>query len=164
MRNTGTLDPYCTIETYMAFAANQVKGDIPLMTGMKDGFKAICGTNTNALVGYVCETCGEEFSKTAGDCSKCGVAMTRFANLWNTPWSFTWALVDVASWENKAENSVYKTGIYVFDGVSKYNTEADMKSAYTANNNLFAAFTGETGNNMWAVTADGVLSWKGANA
>ncbi|MBQ3235376.1 MAG: hypothetical protein IJA97_04375, partial [Clostridia bacterium] len=162
--NTGTLNPYLTIETYMGYAGNQEKGDIPVMTGMKDGFKAICGTNTDALKGYVCTTCGETFSLEAGECAKCSVALTEFANLWTTPWSFTWELTDIATWENLYENSVYKTGIYVFKGVSKYNTTNAMKSAYTADNTIFSSFTGEAGNNMWSVSADGVLSWKGTTA
>ncbi len=164
-KNSGTLQPYTTVETYYGYAANQVKGDIPMMTGMKEGFATIVAdkTSTAAIVGYVCTTCGEVFSLTEGTCSTCEVALTKFANLWNTPWSYTWKLLDIASHENTLENATYKSGTYVFAGVSKYNTVDEMKAAYTANNEAFASFTGEAGNGMWSVV-EGKLVWVGTAA
>ncbi len=164
MKNSGTLQPYLTIETYYGFAGNQEKGDIPMMTGMKDGFAALTkGKSSTSVAGYVCTTCGEVFSTTEGTCDTCKVALTKFSNLWTTPWSFTWKLLDIASHENTMENGTYKNGIYVLDGVSKYNNADEMSAAYTANNEVFASFTGEAGNGMWTVT-EGVLTWKGAQA
>ncbi|MBR3804572.1 MAG: hypothetical protein IKJ14_04450 [Clostridia bacterium] len=167
IRNIGTLQPYTSYETYVGFAGNQVKGDIPIMTGMKAGFKALVDASTitadsykapnNVIAGYVCTTCGETFSKTEGTCATCNVALTKFDDLWKTPWSFTWTLTDIATHVNVAENSVYKSGTYVYEGVSKYNTIDEMKSS----NNDFASFVGAEGNGLWTVT-EGVLTWVGA--
>ena len=170
-RNSGTLNPYTPSETYYGFAGNQEYGDIPIMTGMKAGFATLVNANmdkitiatnkspSNTFPGYVCTTCGETFSLSAGTCSKCSVALSYFANLWTTPWSFTWELLDVQAHENTIENGVYKNGTYVLAGVSKYNTASEMAAAYTANNNVFASFLGDAGNGMWKVSSTGVLMW-----
>ncbi len=171
-RNSGTLEPYTPSETYYGFAGNQQYGDIPMMTGMKAGFATLVNENmskitiasnkspSNAFPGYVCTTCGETFSLNAGTCDKCSVALSYFANLWTTPWSFTWELLDVQAHENTIENSVYKNGTYVLAGVSKYSTASEMSSAYTANKDVFASFINEeTGNGMWKISDTGVLMW-----
>ena len=137
------------------------------MTGMKAGFKALVDASTitadnykapnNVIAGYVCTTCGETFSKTEGTCATCNVALTKFADLWKTPGAFTWTLTDIATHVNVAEHSIYKSGTYVYEGVSKYNTIDEMK----ASNNEFASFVGAEGNGLWTVT-EGFLTWVGA--
>ncbi len=144
-------------EVYFGFAGNKKYGDVPIMTGLKEGFKAICGTSVATLVGYVCETCGETFSLTAGTCETCKKDLTKYNDLWSTPWSYTWKLLDTETYSNPSASG---KSTYVFPGVSKYSTVGEMTDAYDKDNTIFDSFLGEAGQDCWGVNSSGKLVWK----
>ncbi len=167
LRNGGWTGTPLQTEAYFLYAGNKEYGDQAIPTGMKAGFAAIANTtsNVNAVKGYYCASCGQVFSLTEGTCSTCvvddaPVALTESADLWKEAICFTWKATKLAEVNNA---NVGTTGEVVVPGASKYNTTAEMQAAYTANNDVFASFTGATGNGMWAVV-EGKLVWANAIA
>ncbi|MBO7214175.1 MAG: hypothetical protein J6V66_01615 [Clostridia bacterium] len=159
-------------EVYMGYASgNRAKADVAMITGMKAGFAEIAKNYTTvektsgqaALKGYYCANCGEVFSLEAGNCTTCvvdetPVALTEVADLWRDPICYTWEARDLTTFTNG--ESTKNQGEMKFDGAYKYDTLAEMK----ASNNKFESFVGEAGNGLWAVTAEGELTWVGAQA
>lgn len=132
-------------------AGNTTVGDVAYVVGLKPGFAAIVTNNSgNPARGYVCTTCYNTFSKNAGTCADCNVALTYNANLWTEPGSFIWEVYDLSLNINKR----YDEYDYIFPGISKYATAAQMATATNVSYEEFVA----TG--LWKVV-DNVLTWKG---
>ncbi len=167
LKNGGWSGTACNPEAYYLYAGNQEYGDQARMTGMKAGFAEIAKNYANGtkIEGYYCAACGQVFALEEGNCTTCvveetPVALTKSADLWNEAISYTWKTTKISEVNNA---NVGTTGEVVVAGASKYDSTSEMKAAYEVNNEIFASFTGETGNGLWKVV-EGKLTWVGAAA
>ena len=128
-----------------ALAAGNGTADIPVATALKPGFEALAATNGGtALAGYICKSCYNGFSATAGTCA-CGATLSSSSDLWKEVGSYVWKPYDFTGFTATNNNA----GAFKISGVTKYLT-ADTVSVDTIK--VF------TDTDMWKVV-NGNLTW-----
>ncbi|MBO7214947.1 MAG: hypothetical protein J6V66_05570, partial [Clostridia bacterium] len=170
LRNSGcstqSSDLIIAYEHYVGYASNETVGFFPVATGVKENFQQLGLTEVNTQVGYVCQTCYNEFSLSPATCSTCGVAMDYLSNIWGSPAILTWDLLDLTNYVNPYSTNTtdsYKgSGIIKIAGASKYNNASEMSAAYATNKDMYNSFLAakdSKGNSLFKVSATGVLLW-----
>ncbi len=167
---SGAIGNNASLESYVGYAGNQEYGDIALPASIKANFLALVENydGSAALPGAYCATCYNEFSLvtdgtvTCPTCEGNPVMTVASVDIWSSPAVYTWKVQDLRDYDNISVTNG-TSGQLVFKGVNKYITKDAMKTAYEADDSIFASFEGADGNGLWDVV-DGVLTWVGAAA